>query len=69
MLTAYAAKKYLLPHLLRECLAYIDKNISPNTACAVYEFAVAINSSQLMFQALQIIDRQTYHVITHKSFK
>lgn len=69
MLTAYAAKKYLLPHLLRECLAYIDKNISANTACSVYEFATVINSSQLMFQALQIIDRQTYHVITHKSFK
>ncbi|XP_053201158.1 uncharacterized protein LOC128386188 isoform X1 [Panonychus citri] len=68
MLTAYAAKKYLLPHLLRECLAYIEKNITPSCACAVYEFANVLNSQQLIFQSIQIIDRQTYHVITHKSF-
>lgn len=68
MLTAYAAKKYLLPHLLRECLTYIEKNITPSSACAVYEFASALNSQQLIFQAINTIDRQTYHVITHKSF-
>ncbi|XP_074594319.1 uncharacterized protein LOC141849757 isoform X1 [Brevipalpus obovatus] len=68
MLTAHAAKKYLLPHLLRECLSYIEKNITPSCACAVYEFASVLNSQQLLFQAIQIIDRQTYHVITHKSF-
>ena len=27
MLTAYAAKKYLLPHLLRECLKKNNKNV------------------------------------------
>lgn len=92
MLTAYAAKKYLLPYLLRyvqhnefslnfffidylfvsflsECLTYIEKNITPSSACAVYEFAIALNSQQLIFQAINTIDRQTYHVITHKSFK
>ncbi|KAF7490011.1 BTB/POZ domain-containing protein 6 [Sarcoptes scabiei] len=68
MLTAYAAKKYLLPHLLRECLNYIEKNITPSSACAVYEFAIALNSQQLIYQAINTIDRQTYHVITHKSF-
>ena len=59
---------YLVPSVNRECLAYIDKNIGPNCACAVFEFAAVLNSHQLMFQALQIIDKQTYHVITHKSF-
>ncbi|KAI1303600.1 BTB/POZ domain-containing protein 6-B [Halotydeus destructor] len=68
MLTAHAAKKYLLPHLLRECLAYIEKNVTPSSACAVYEFALPLNAHQLIYQAMQIIDRQTYHVITHKSF-
>ncbi|XP_054154907.1 uncharacterized protein LOC128953449 [Oppia nitens] len=68
MLTAYAAKKYLLPHLLRECLTYIEKNITPSSACAVYEFATVLNSQQLIYQSMNTIDRQTYHVITHKSF-
>lgn len=69
MLTAYAAKKYLLPQLLRECLNYIEKNIAPSSACAVYEFAQVLNSHQLILQAINLIDRQTYSVVTHKSFK
>lgn len=52
-----------------ECLTYIEKNITPSSACAVYEFAIALNSQQLIYQAINTIDRQTYHVITHKSFK
>ena len=55
--------------ICRECLTYIEKNITPSSACAVYEFASALNSQQLIFQAINTIDRQTYHVITHKSFK
>lgn len=68
MLTAYAAKKYLLPQLLRECLTYIEQNISPSTACVVFEFAQVLNSQQLVLQAMNLIDRQTSSVIAKKSF-
>lgn len=68
MLTAYAAKKYLLPQLLRECLTYIEHNIGPSTACVVFEFAHVLNSQQLVLQAMNLIDRQTMAVITNKSF-
>lgn len=68
MLTAYAAKKYLLPQLLRECLTYIEHNIGPSTACVVFEFAHVLNSQQLVLQAMNLIDRQTVNVITNKSF-
>ena len=67
MLTAYAAKKYLLPHLLRECLNFIDKNVSPSSVCSVLEFASSLNSMHLTFQAIQVLDRQTYQVLSHKS--
>ena len=67
MLTAYAAKKYLLPHLLRECLNFIDKNVSPSSVCSVLEFAASLNSSHLEYQAIQVLDRQTYQVLSHKS--
>lgn len=67
MLTAYAAKKYLLPHLLRECLNFIDKNVSPSSVCSVLEFAQSLNSMHLMYQAIQVLDRQTYQVLSHKS--
>uniref|UniRef100_A0A6G1SHT7 BTB/POZ domain-containing protein 6-B n=1 Tax=Aceria tosichella TaxID=561515 RepID=A0A6G1SHT7_9ACAR len=68
MLTAYAAKKYLLPQLLRECLTYIEHNIGPATACVVFEFAHVLNSQQLVLQAMNLIDRQTVNVVTNKSF-
>lgn len=68
MLTAYAAKKYLLPQLLKECLAYIEQNISPSSACKVFEFAQVLNSQQLVLQAMNLIDRQTNNVIAKKSF-
>lgn len=68
MLTAYAAKKYLLPQLLRECLTYIEHNIGPSTACVVFEFAHVLNSQQLVLQAMNLIDRQTMNVISNKSF-
>lgn len=68
MLTAYAAKKYLLPQLLLECLTHIEHNISPATACVVFEFAQVLNSQQLVLQAMNLIDRQTLAVITNKSF-
>lgn len=68
MLTAYAAKKYLLPQLLRECLTYIEHNIDPSTACVVFEFAQVLNSQQLVLRAMNLIDRQTSGVISSKSF-
>lgn len=68
MLTAYAAKKYLLPQLLRECLTYIEHNIDPSTACVVFEFAQVLNSQQLVLRAMNLIDRQTNGVISSKSF-
>ncbi|XP_013780294.1 BTB/POZ domain-containing protein 6-like [Limulus polyphemus] len=68
MLTATAAKKYLLPHLLRECFNYIEKNVSHTTVCQVLEFALNLEAHHLVFQCLNIIDRQSYHVLTSSNF-
>ncbi|XP_022256593.1 BTB/POZ domain-containing protein 6-like [Limulus polyphemus] len=68
MLTAMAAKKYLLPHLLRECFNYIEKNVSHTTVCQVLEFALNLESHHVVFQCLNIIDRQTYYVLTSPNF-
>ena len=35
MLTAFAAKKYILPHLLKDCFAFIERNVTPSTVCQV----------------------------------
>lgn len=67
MLTAYAAKKYLLPELLRECLSFIEANIGHGNACVVFEFAQVLNSHQLVLQAMNIMDRQTSQLLGRKS--
>ncbi|XP_076359811.1 BTB/POZ domain-containing protein 6-like isoform X1 [Tachypleus tridentatus] len=68
ILTATAAKKYLLPHLLRECFSFIERNVTPQTVCQVLEFANMMEAHHLIYQCLNIIDRQTYHVITSPDF-
>lgn len=68
MLTAYAAKKYILPHLLRECFNFLEKSVTPKTVCQVYEFSMVLEAHYLIFQCLNVIDRQTYHVLTSPSF-
>ncbi|XP_067138703.1 BTB/POZ domain-containing protein 3-like isoform X1 [Centruroides vittatus] len=68
MLTAYAAKKYALPHLMRECIGYLETNVCPKSVCDVYEFALNMEAHLLVFLCLNIIDRQTYHVLTSSAF-
>lgn len=68
MLTAYAAKKYLLPHLLRECFVFIEAHVSPKNVCQVYEFAAVLEAHHLIYECLNIIDRQTHHVLTCNTF-
>lgn len=68
MLTAYAAKKYLLPHLLRECFVFIEAHVSPKNVCQVYEFAAVLEAHHLIYECLNIIDRQTHHVLTCSTF-
>ncbi|KAM7289833.1 BTB/POZ domain-containing protein 2 [Ixodes scapularis] len=68
MLTAYAAKKYILPHLLRDCFAFIEKHVTPQTVCQVFEFAQVMEAFPLVHQCLNIVDRQTYHVLTSPNF-
>ncbi|GIX83426.1 hypothetical protein CEXT_97301 [Caerostris extrusa] len=68
MLTAYAAKKYLLPHLLKRCFVFIEAHVSPKNVCQVYEFATVLEAHHLIYECLNIIDRQTHHVLTCTTF-
>ncbi|KAG8191319.1 hypothetical protein JTE90_006069 [Oedothorax gibbosus] len=68
MMTAFAAKKYALPHLLEQCLSYLEANVNPKNACQIYEFAQSVDAPLLVFLCLNIVDRQTFHVLTAPSF-
>ncbi|XP_055932828.1 BTB/POZ domain-containing protein 6-like isoform X2 [Argiope bruennichi] len=68
MMTAFAAKKYALPHLLEQCFSYLEANVNAKNVCQIYEFAQSVDAPLLIFLCLNIMDRQTFHVLTSPSF-
>ena len=50
----YAAKKYMLPHLVQECTKYMWSDLDPKNACRAYEFARLFEEPNLMEKCLQV---------------
>ncbi|XP_047987433.1 uncharacterized protein LOC125227218 [Leguminivora glycinivorella] len=65
----YGAKKYMLPHLVKECTRYLWSDLYPKNACRAYEFARLFEESVLMDKCLQIISTNTKEVLTDSSFE
>lgn len=65
----YGAKKYMLPHLVKECTKYLWSDLYPRNACRAYEFARLFEESVLMDKCLQIISTNTKEVLHDCSFE
>lgn len=65
----YVAKKYMLPHLVRECTKYIWKDICPDNACRAFEFAKLFEEPDLMEKSLEVISSKTKEVLSESSFE
>lgn len=50
----YGAKKYMLNHLVKECIKYLWPNINAKNACQIYEFARMLQENILMEKCLQV---------------
>nr|CAD7456948.1 unnamed protein product [Timema tahoe] len=50
----YVAKKYMLPHLVKECTDYLWRDLFPKNACRAYEFAKLFEEPSLMEKCLQL---------------
>ncbi|CAG2063163.1 unnamed protein product, partial [Timema podura] len=50
----YVAKKYMLPHLVKECTDYLWRDLFPKNACRAYEFAKLFEEPSLMEKCLQV---------------
>ncbi|XP_037085855.1 BTB/POZ domain-containing protein 2-like [Pollicipes pollicipes] len=59
----YAAKKYMLPHLVEHCTKFLWKDLAPHNVCRAYEFAKLFEEPVLMEKCLKIITQQTAKVI------
>ncbi|XP_053603822.1 uncharacterized protein LOC128671398 [Plodia interpunctella] len=65
----YGAKKYMLPHLVKECTRYLWSDLYPRNACRAYEFARLFEENVLMEKCLQIISTNTKEVLNDSSFE
>ncbi|KAG6460976.1 uncharacterized protein LOC115450622 [Manduca sexta] len=65
----YGAKKYMLPHLVKECTKYLWSDLYPRNACRAYEFARLFEENVLMDKCLQIISTNTKEVLNDSSFE
>ncbi|KAH1014259.1 hypothetical protein HUJ04_003122 [Dendroctonus ponderosae] len=65
----YGAKKYMLPHLLKECTTYLWSDLYPKNACRAYEFAKLFEEPQLLTKCIRIIRDQTEEVLAETSFE
>ncbi|XP_060801970.1 uncharacterized protein LOC106136881 [Amyelois transitella] len=65
----YGAKKYMLPHLVKECTRYLWSDLYPKNACRAYEFARLFEENVLMEKCMQIISTNTKEVLTDSSFE
>ncbi|CAG9784696.1 unnamed protein product [Diatraea saccharalis] len=65
----YGAKKYMLPHLVKECTRYLWSDLYPRNACRAYEFARLFEENVLMEKCIQIISTNTKEVLNDCSFE
>ncbi|XP_068623391.1 uncharacterized protein [Battus philenor] len=65
----YGAKKYMLPHLVKECTKYLWSDLYPKNACRAYEFASLFEENVLMEKCIQIISTNTKEVLNDSSFE
>ncbi|XP_073941316.1 BTB/POZ domain-containing protein 6-like isoform X2 [Choristoneura fumiferana] len=65
----YVAKKYMLPHLVKECIGYLWSAVQPKNVCQIYEFARLLQENVLMEKCLQVISLNTKEVLTDSSFE
>ncbi|XP_055389899.1 uncharacterized protein LOC129618896 [Condylostylus longicornis] len=64
----YVAKKYILPHVVKQCTSYLFQDLNPTNVCRAYEFAKLFEEPSLKHRCLQIISRRTKEILADESF-
>ena len=66
--TLYAAKKYIIPHLARACVEYLETNLDSSNACMLLNHSLLFDEPELMQRCWNVIDIQTEEVLQSDSF-
>lgn len=58
----YVAKKYMLPHLLKNCMEFIWKDIDCHTALRAYEFAKLFEDPGILDKSMKVSKFAYFHI-------
>lgn len=66
--TLYAAKKYIVPYLARECVSYLETSLSARNACVLLSQSRLFEESELMQRCWEVIDAQAEEALGSEGF-
>ncbi|KAG1652192.1 BTB/POZ domain-containing protein 3 [Nymphon striatum] len=64
----YAAKKYIVPHLARACVAFMETSLTARNACVLLSQSRLFEESDLMQRCWEVIDAQAAMALTSEGF-
>ncbi|CAC5421121.1 BTBD3_6 [Mytilus coruscus] len=66
--TLYAAKKYIVPHLARTCVRYLETSLSAHNACILLSQGRLFEEQELMQRCWEVIDAQAEEALRSDGF-
>lgn len=66
--TLYAAKKYIVPHLARACVNYLETSLTAKNACLLLSQSRLFEEPELMQRCWEVIDAQAEMAIKSEGF-
>lgn len=66
--TLYAAKKYLIPHLARACVSYLETSLTARNACILLSQSRLFEEPDLMQRCWEVIDAQAELALASDGF-
>ena len=66
--TLYSAKKYIVPHLARECVRFLETSLTAKNACLLLSQARLFEEPELMQRCWDVIDAQAEIALMSEGF-
>lgn len=66
--TLYAAKKYIVPHLAKSCVRFLETSLSARNACILLSQGRLFEEQELMHRCWEVIDAQAEEALYSDSF-
>ena len=64
----YAAKKYFLDSLAKECREFLKDNVTPENVCTFYEQCLFLDEKDLVAKCRRVIEEHTHRAFKSDSF-